>query len=76
MVLMLIYSRILNQHADDISLFAITSTELYATLDLLLQYCYKWKLKVNTENTKIVAFRKGGRLAGSINFSYYKKIVE
>ena len=39
-------------YADDIVLFENTSIEFQASLDLILEYCQKWKLKVNTEKTK------------------------
>ena len=49
-------------YADDIVLFAKTAEELQKSLDILEEYCDRWKLTVNKSKTKIVIFRKGGRL--------------
>ena len=49
-------------YADDIVVFANSSSELQKSLDLLFDYCQRWKLLVNTSKTKVMNFRKGGRL--------------
>ena len=49
-------------YADDIVLFAKTAEELQKSLDILEEYYDRWKLTVNKSKTKIVIFRKGGRL--------------
>ena len=57
-----IYQFTLNNllYADDLVLFSETSSGLQNCLDKLQQYCYKWKLTVNTNKIKtmIVAKRK------------------
>ena len=39
-------------HADDIILFADSKAELQTSLNVLYEYCQKWKLVVNTNKTK------------------------
>jgi len=49
--------------ADDAVLISETREGLQKSLDSLYEYCCKWKLTVNVEKTKIMVFRKGGRLS-------------
>ncbi|KAL4240483.1 hypothetical protein ACF0H5_001275 [Mactra antiquata] len=63
-------------YADDIVLFANNSVELQTCLDSLYDYCQRWKLVVNTTKTKIMIFRKGGRLSSNINFFFNGKTIE
>ena len=46
---------------DDIVIFAESSEGLQKGLDILADYCKKWKLTVNIEKNMI--FRKGDNLA-------------
>ena len=62
-VLMLLY-------ADDIVIFSNTAEELQSSLDLLSDYCKRWKLKVNVSKTKVMVFRKGGILPRNLMFYY------
>ena len=39
-------------------------------LDALYEYSMKWRLCVNIEKTKIMIFRKGGRLSNNLDFKY------
>ena len=57
-------------YADDIILFGKKPTDLQNALNYLEEYCNKWKLTVNTNKTKIMVFRKGGRLPNNLNFVY------
>ena len=57
-------------YADDIILFADSAEELQNKLNALKDYCYRWKLTVNTDKTKIIIFRKGGILPRNLNFYY------
>ncbi|MCG8046233.1 MAG: reverse transcriptase family protein, partial [Candidatus Thiodiazotropha endolucinida] len=57
-------------YADDIVLFGKTPEELQDALTVLEHYCKRWKLKVNTDKTKIMVFRKGGRLPNNLDFIY------
>ena len=57
-------------YADDIVVFGKTKEELQNNLDLLADYCNRWKLVVNVSKTKIMIFRKGGAVARNLEFSY------
>ncbi|MCG8045176.1 MAG: reverse transcriptase family protein [Candidatus Thiodiazotropha taylori] len=57
-------------YADDIILMASTATDLQNALDTLANYCHRWKMVVNNVKTKIVIFRKGGRLPNNTIFTY------
>ena len=46
-------------YADDAVLFAHSKDGLQKMLDKLSIYCTRWKLKVNTEKTKIMIFERG-----------------
>ena len=46
-------------YADDIVLFADSKAELQTSLNVLYEYCQKWKLVVNTNKTKLMVFKKG-----------------
>ena len=48
------------QYADDIVIFSNTSDGLQRGLNVLSDYCNKWKLTVIVDKTKIMVFRKGG----------------
>ena len=63
-------------YADDIVLFADSADELQHGLNLLLEYCNKWKLKVNVNKTKVMVFRKGGILPRNLAFFYNEQQVE
>ena len=57
-------------YADNIILMATTASDLQKAPDVLENYCIRWKLTVNVIKTKIVIFRKGGRLPLNIKFTY------
>jgi len=57
-------------YADDIILFAKDAQELQNSLDVLEDYCKRWRLTVNTTKTKIMIFQKGGRLPSNLHFTY------
>ena len=57
-------------YADDIVIFANTQEELQNSLDLMLQYCTRWKLTINISKTKVMVFRKGGTLPRNLGFYY------
>ena len=67
-------------YADDIILFANDKENLQLNLQLSLNilenYCKRWKLKVNTKKTKVMVFRKGGKLRDNISFYYYGAELE
>ena len=43
-------------YADDTVIFAENATELQIALNAMFQYCNLWKLKVNSNKTKVVVF--------------------
>ena len=57
-------------YADDIVIFANSAEGLQRNLDILYNYCQRWKLTVNVAKTKIIVFRKGGQLPRNLNFVY------
>ena len=68
-IFMLLYS-------DDIVLFANNPEELQEGLDLLYNYCKRWKLKINVAKTKIMVFRRGGILPRNLIFYYDGEPIE
>ncbi len=45
-------------------------------LNLLSEYCDRWKLKVNTAKTKLLVFCKGGMLPRHLQFYYGNTVIE
>ena len=62
--------------ADDMLICGQSPKELQDNLDQLSDYCDKWGLNVNTEKTKIVVFRKRGKLRQYENWQYKGKSIE
>ena len=56
--------------ADDMVIIGDSPEELQAILNKLHDYCSKWGLEVNTVKTKIVVFRKRGRLYANEHWIY------
>ena len=54
----------------DIVIFANTPEELQNGLDILYDYCLRWKLTINNNKTKVIIFRKGGLLPRNLTFTY------
>ena len=48
------------RYADDLVLMSASKEGLQKCLDDLNIYCKKWKLKVNTDKTKILIFNNAG----------------
>ena len=46
-------------YADDIVIFGNSAEQLQDSLNLLSNYCQRWKLTVNINKTKVMVFRKG-----------------
>ena len=57
-------------YADDAVLFAENKVNLQKAITHLASYCKQWKLTLNTEKTKVVVFRKSGRLPSNLAFYY------
>ena len=45
-------------YADDIVLFSDNPEQLQEMLNIVSEWCKKWRLKINTDKTKIIQFRK------------------
>ena len=63
-------------YADDIATFSNTAEELQYGLNLLSEYCAKWKLKGNVLKSKILIFSAGGLLPRNLSFSYEGEVLE
>ena len=57
-------------YADDAVILAGNELDLQRSLDCLQRYCETWKLTLNTDKTKVIVFRKGGRLRNGMHFTY------
>jgi hypothetical protein len=49
--------------ADDLAVGTTTSIGKQRAINNIKEYCEEWKLKINTNKTKIVVFKKGGKLS-------------
>ena len=56
--------------------FGNSSVDMQLSLNILDEYCKKWKLKVNKDKTKIMVFRKGGILPRDLKFYLDNSIIE
>ena len=63
-------------YAADIVIFSESSKELQKGLDILADYCDRWKLTVNTDKTICLVFRKGGKLPRNISFTFRGSNIE
>ena len=63
-------------YADNITIFAETAEGLQEGLNLLSNYCTRWKLILNTDKTKVMVFRKGGILPRNLKFYYDETELE
>jgi len=57
-------------YADDIVIFANSKEQLQLNVDALYEYCQRWKMIVNINKTKVMVFRKSGRLAALTQLYY------
>ena len=57
-------------YADDICILSHTEEGLQNGLNILQGYCEKWKLSVNVTKTKVMVFKKAGRLKRGLRFTY------
>ena len=62
--------------ADDAVIVSETRSELQNLLDSLYTYCRKWNLTVNVEKTKIMVFKKGGRLSDDEKWFFNNQEIE
>jgi hypothetical protein len=65
-------SLFLLMYADDLVLLSESAAGLQTQIDSLYTYCNQWGLEVNTEKTKILVFRKAGRVKHSFFYNDIK----
>ena len=63
-------------YADDTVFFANSQQNLQKCLNGLEQYCEKWKLKINTDKTKIMIFSQGKQQICNQNFKIGDNSIE
>lgn len=63
-------------YADDAVLLSDSAKGLQKSLDILHDYCVRWKLYLNTDKTKVIVFRRGGRLAKREKWKFDNKNLE
>ena len=49
-------------YANDLALLSETREDLQVGLDILYDYCHRWKLSINAEETCMIIFRKKGNV--------------
>ena len=62
--------------ADDIALISDTKSGLQGQLSLLSPFCKEYKIRMHIGKTKIVVFRKGGRLRNTERWTYNGQNIE
>ena len=62
--------------ADDMAIFSETKNGLQTGINDLYRYCEKWGITVNISKTKVVVFKKGGRIAASDTWTYNGEQLE
>lgn len=63
-------------YADDIVILADKPHVLQLMINRLERYCINWSMKVNLDKSKIMVFRKGGRLAEHEKWTFNGAYVE
>ena len=63
-------------YADDIVIFSETMDGLQKGLDILFEYCKRWKLTINTDKTKIMIFRTSDSIPRYMKFTFDGKNIE
>ena len=63
-------------YADDAVIFSDSVNGLQDSLNVLSQYCKRWKLHLNTDKTKVLVFKRGGRSSKQENWSFDGRKLE
>mgnify|MGYP001552726694 CR=1 FL=1 len=63
-------------YADDVVLMADTKVELQRMLDVLYQWCCKWRLAINTTKTKIIHFRNKRKPRTEFELRYDEHVID
>ena len=61
--------------ADDIIIFAENEEDLQKILKCIEEWCKKWRLKVNSEKTNVVHFRKKGKSISGFEFVFDNTVL-
>ena len=64
------------KYAHDVVIQADTVLELQRKIRVLELFCRKWGMSVNISKTKVVVFRKGGKLGSKEKFYYCRQMIE
>ena len=70
------FKLVLILYADDIVIFANSKEELQLSLDALYEYCQRWKMSVHINKTKVIVFKKSGRLTALTKCYYTNEELE
>jgi hypothetical protein len=62
--------------ADDLAVRITTSIGMQRAINSIKEYCEEWNLKINTNKTKIVLFKKGGKLSKYENWKMGGEEIE
>ena len=62
-------------YADDLALFADNVLDMQRKINALEEFCDKWKLKINTDKSKMMVFRNGGYLKQSEKWWFKGEIL-
>ena len=62
--------------ADDMVIFSTTISGLQKGLDNLYNYCKKWGMKLNILKTKIVVFKRGGKISKEEKWNFNDHVLE
>ncbi len=63
-------------YADDLVLIAENPKDLQKLINILQSWCYRWRLSVNIDKTKIMHFRNTNSPLTDFVFTYNERIIE
>ena len=62
--------------ADDVALCSDSIGRMRDMINVLEQFCDRWKMKINLEKTKIMVFRRSGKIRKDEAFYIGEKLIE
>jgi len=63
-------------YADDIVLVSDSVTGLQLNINHFARYCERWSLRVNLSKSKVMVFRRGGRISRLERWKYEGEVLE
>jgi hypothetical protein len=63
-------------YVDDLAIGAFTVNGLQKVIDQIVKYCKDWGVKCNLNKTKIIIFKKGGRLKQNERWTMHGNNIE